>query len=282
MKKDEIFFAENGLTTTSANHIANMAKERYQVLMKKLTGLEFYDSKVVSLMGSAEASLSEGVTDLSNIKKDLLDIAKLKSLIAWLREAIKAKEALRQEALASTYNLVEPIRSLEEVPITDEDVIGSWNIKKRNRYYYLDSVCATIGTYIHPGQPFAIARDSFIEKLSKPRETSGSGRDMVIYTYTPSVSQEEVESTFMDLQETYRSYQSELNSMKYEVEEAVKASKIDCMNKNSIAYATYSTEYQKYTKELALLREKEATRISHLKIVIPDALQDIYNLVKAD
>lgn len=282
MKKDEIFFAENGLTTTSANHIANIAKEKYQVLMKKLTGLEFYDSKVVSLMGSSEAFLSEGITDLSNIKKDLLDIAKLKSLIAWLREAIKAKEALRQEALSSTYNLVKPILPLEEDPITEEDVIGSWSIKKRNRYYYLDSVCATIGTYIHPGQPFAIARDNFTEKLSKPREASGSGRDMVIYTYTPSVSQEEVESTFMDLQETYRNYQSELNSMKYEIEETVKASKIDCMNKNNISYAAYSTEQQKYTNELALLREKEATRISHLKIVIPDALQDIYNQVKAD
>lgn len=282
MKKDEIFFAENGLTTTSANHIANIAKEKYQVLMKSLTGLEFYDSKVVSLMGSSEAFLSEGITDLSNIKKTLLDIAKLKSLIAWLREAIKAKEALRQEALSSTYNLVKPILPLEEDPITEEDVIGSWSIKKRNRYYYLDSVCATIGTYIHPGQPFAIARDNFTEKLSKPRKTSGSGRDMVIYTYTPSVSQEEVESTFMDLQETYRNYQSELNSMKYEIEEAVKASKIDCMNKNSLAYNAYSTEQQKYTNELALLREKEAVRISHLKIVIPDALQDIYNQVKAD
>lgn len=282
MKKDEIFFAENGLTTTSANHIANIAKEKYQVLMKKLTGLEFYDSKVVSLMGSSEAFLSEGITDLSNIKKDLLDIAKLKSLIAWLREAIKAKEVLRKEALSSTYNLVKPILPLEEDPITEEDVIGSWSIKKRNRYYYLDSVCATIGTYIHPGQPFAIARDNFTEKLSKPRKTSGSGRDMVIYTYTPSVSQEEVESTFMDLQETYRNYQSELNSLKYEIEEAVKASKIDCMNKNSLAYTAYSTEQQKYTNELALLREKEAARISHLKIVIPDALQDIYNQVKAD
>lgn len=282
MKKDEIFFAENGLTTTSANHIANIAKEKYQVLMKKLTGLEFYDSKVVSLIGSSEAFLSEGITDLSNIKKDLLDIAKLKSLIAWLREAIKAKEVLRQEALSSTYNLVKPILPLEEDPITEEDVIGSWSIKKRNRYYYLDSVCATIGTYIHPGQPFAVARDNFTEKLSKPREASGSGRDMVIYTYTPSVSQEEVESTFMDLQETYRNYQSELNSMKYEIEEAIKASKIDCMNKNNIAYAAYSTEQQKYTNELALLREKEAARISHLKIVIPDALQDIYNQVKAD
>lgn len=282
MKKDEIFFAENGLTTTSANHIANIAKEKYQVLMKSLTGLEFYDSKVVSLMGSSEAFLSEGITDLSNIKKTLLDIAKLKSLIAWLREAIKAKEVLRKEALSSTYNLVKPILPLEEDPITEEDVIGSWSIKKRNRYYYLDSVCATIGTYIHPGQPFAIARDNFTEKLSKPRKTSGSGRDMVIYTYTPSVTQEEVESTFMDLQETYRNYQSELNSMKYEIEETIKASKIDCMNKNSIAYATYSTEQQKYTNELALLREKEAVRISHLKIVIPDALQDIYNQVKAD
>lgn len=37
MKKDEIFFGEQGLTTTSANHLANKAKEAYLALEQLLS-----------------------------------------------------------------------------------------------------------------------------------------------------------------------------------------------------------------------------------------------------
>ena len=37
MQKDKIYFGENGLTSTSANHIANLAKEYYQTLRNFLT-----------------------------------------------------------------------------------------------------------------------------------------------------------------------------------------------------------------------------------------------------
>ena len=35
MQKDKIYFGENGLTSTSANHIANLAKEYYQTLLRR-------------------------------------------------------------------------------------------------------------------------------------------------------------------------------------------------------------------------------------------------------
>jgi hypothetical protein len=69
-------------------------------------------------------------------------------LIAWLRESIKAKERLIKEAENTSYEdygLEVPERPERAEYITEDDVIGMWSIKQRNRYYYLDTLCATIG-----------------------------------------------------------------------------------------------------------------------------------------
>ena len=40
------FFGTNGITATSANHIANMAKEYYENLETKLQSLCFYNTEI--------------------------------------------------------------------------------------------------------------------------------------------------------------------------------------------------------------------------------------------
>lgn len=99
MKKDMIYFSENGLTSTSANHIANLAKEYYQTLETKLDNIKFYDEKI-SLISSSDYKLLRGGITASTLEEttsDLYKIADAKSLIAWLREAIKAKDNLLRE-----------------------------------------------------------------------------------------------------------------------------------------------------------------------------------------
>ena len=88
----DVFFAENGLTSTSANHIANLAKEAYQNLENELNSICFYTTKV-SLLGTSTKEVLHYGNQLIDVTK-LDKIAELKSLIAWLREAIKAKEQL--------------------------------------------------------------------------------------------------------------------------------------------------------------------------------------------
>lgn len=72
MQKDLVFFKKEGeegvaLTSTSANHIANLAKEYIQ---------------------------GESSEVLDSLQSLLEGVAQTKSLIAWLREGIKAKENL--------------------------------------------------------------------------------------------------------------------------------------------------------------------------------------------
>ena len=99
--KDMVFFANENtegvkLSSTSANHIANLAKEYVQSVETQLNNICFFSAEVV-LVGSTDAStIQTGETSevLNNLEPLLEGVAQAKSLIAWLREGIKAKENL--------------------------------------------------------------------------------------------------------------------------------------------------------------------------------------------
>ena len=101
MEKDLVFFGEQGLTSTSANHIANLAKEYVAGLEESIDGVTLYNTEVSLLIDPSgnKHSLVVGNTleDIEDIKNKAMHIAEAKSLIAWLREAIKAKLRLEWE-----------------------------------------------------------------------------------------------------------------------------------------------------------------------------------------
>lgn len=283
MEKDLIFFGEQGLTQTSANFTANLAKERYQSYLQELQGITFYTTKVKLLGSSDESLISEGVMSCATVEVRLKQIAQLKSLIAWLREAIKAKENLIKEAQAGDYEYYDikvPGRPEREEYITKDDIIANMSIKQRNRYYYLEAYCATIGEYIHPDGVFAIERNKLQAIIHKPNEVQGNGRDTLIYTRKPSLPVQQVEDTFMELQQLYREYQAELNSIKYEIQTTLDKDTADKNIRYQEAVKTYQNEMVSLDAELTRKRKEAVTAASNLKIIIPDALKDIYEDVK--
>ena len=288
MEKDKIFFAENGLTTTSANYLANIAKESYQTLEKTLENVTFI-TKEVSLLGASKTDLlQEGVTSefLEHVQDYLLQIAQYKSLIAWLREAIKAKDRmittvknLSNEAIAETLSIKLPESPVTYQRLTEDDVVATWNIKQRNRYYYVETLCSTFGKYIHPEGSFAIAKDNLTKAISEPNTVSGNGRDTVIYHKKPSVILHDVEDTFFKLQNEYRSYQSELNSMKHQIEITIQEDDRDKTMKERAAYQKYSSEMQAVLMQINEARNELIRQAQALKITIPDSLKPIYDTV---
>ena len=97
MKKvNEVFFGEHGLTSTSANHLANIAQEKIVSNEAKLKNLNFVTT-TVDIVGSPENSgkvINKGYdeTRLSEVRGLLSEIADMNAFCAWIREAIKAKE----------------------------------------------------------------------------------------------------------------------------------------------------------------------------------------------
>ena len=288
MEKDKIFFDEVGITTTSANHTANLAKEAYQSLEAGLNSAVFYTTEIGILGSSSTNTLKEGVEEdfLEELEDNLMTIASYKSLIAWLREAIKAKERLISEAqkltdveIANALGITLPTMPVRYPRLSEEDIVATWSVKQRNRYYYVDTVCSTIGKYIHPNMEFSNARENLIKILSERHKAQGNGRDTIIYSFTPTVALSDVEDTFFHLQDTYRGYQAELNSMKHQIEVAIQDDEREKSLKEEEETKQYKVECNAIFPQLSSYKNARIREAQSLLIRIPDSLKGVYNSI---
>lgn len=283
MEKDRIYFAESGLTTTSANHIANLCKEMYQGMEKKLNSICFYTTKIELLGSGKESVLQEGVSNVDFVFDYINDISQLKSLIAWLREAIKAKDRLIKEAKNLGFEdigIEVPKEPLMEKTITDDDVLATWTIKERNKYFQLETFCSVIGKLIHNDGPISKSRDNLYKVINQPNLLKGEGRDAILYKMTPSMSEEDVDAMFMNLQDLYRTNQAQLNSLKYSIETAVNEDEIAKNAKYTEELSQYNKQMNKLMADVVKIRKEKEVEASQLKIRIPDSLKEIYEKVK--
>ena len=288
MEKDKVFFAESGLSSTSANHVANLAKEMIQTMETPLENMVFYKTEVALIGSGNKDIISYGINKdfLNEIPERLDFIAKAKSLIAWLREAIKAKQRLLDDAECLTLeqfchikNLQLPISPIRGTVLTEDEYYASLDIKERNRYYQLETEAAVIGKLIHPRGTFSTQRADLKNKIDNPHSVNGNGRDAIIYSYTPTVERYDVDNMFFELQAKHREIQAQLNSMKYKCEEAINQSKIKVSSDYNAAYSIYKTELDKIVAQKQQYIEELTNSLSKLKIVIPNNLMPTYEKV---
>lgn len=293
MEKDLVFFKKEGeggvaLTSTSANHIANLAKEYILDLESRLSGISFLNVEA-SLIGTDTSNCIQiGTTKstLDEIPMMLETVASAKSLIAWLREAIKAKDNIIKsiqnisiEEWCKENEIEFPVLCNNEHVLTEEEYYNSLPIKERNRYYQLETIAATIGQYIHPTRGLSVARKNLKDRIQCPHEVQGTGRDSLIYSFTPSVSSEDVDNTFYELQRTHREVQAQLNSIKNDCKIAIEES----TSKANAELAVKIEEYRDKKKNLDNLFktwvDKKTAEYSKLKIAIPNSLIGIYTTI---
>lgn len=286
IKKDYIFFAESGLTNTSANHIANLCKELCCEKQSIIGNISFY-SESVSLIGTNNSNLlKEGTKDISYIPEYLRDISEAKSLIAWLREAIKAKDRLTKyweknsDKVYLEENNVEFPKFPERDPyLTEDEYYSNLSIKERNRYYELETEAAVLGKFIHPEGIYASERENLNYYIRNPHKVSGNGRDTIIYSYVPTINTSDVEDMFFKLQKKYREVQAQLNQIKYQCEQALIASKIESDKKYSEAISKYKGELSEIEVKQQEFKTQKLKETGDLKIIIPDSLKSIYEKV---
>lgn len=282
-KYKSAFFGPEGLTSTSANHIANVAKEYYESFEKELNATSFIQEEI-SIVGTSERTVSKlGTPDLlPKVDSYIKEIYSAKSLIAWLREAIKRKKELSDELnfyRSDEYNeLLAPSRPST---VCEQDIIEEMTIGERERYLSLETKCAVYGKYIHPGGAFDKAKDNMYDKISNPVEAKGNGRDTIITYFTPLHTKEEIKAKLFTMQNEHRSAQAELNSIKSDIEKKVK-------ERNDIISRDYMAALDAFnTKKLELAEKdkqyviEERKKIESLKIVIPERLRPIYEKIKA-
>jgi hypothetical protein len=286
MVVNSIYLGEKGITSTSANFLANLAKEIIKDTEQKLRKLRLYNTNV-ELINGEKKTLQYNTVELESLETMLNRISSMYSFCAWIREAIKAKEALAEKA--SRYNIFDygrdygveiPERPDDPKEVTIQDIIDEMSIKERNRYLTIETFAATFGKYIHPDGAIAQAREIFQEKMAEPTYISGNGRDMVIYTYNSSNSIDDVEDTFIALQGKQREYEKQLNALKFKLREEVNKRNSQAQAEFQLAYTEFRSQYAIVNAEAEKVRIKLMEDVSKLRIVIPDDLVDTYNYLE--
>jgi len=291
MEKDKIFFGEQGLTSTSANHVANMAKEMYQHLEEELGNFSFCNESI-SLLGAnmvpTQYTTGKDSAFLKSLPEKLRTIAELKSLIAWLREAIKARKALSSalEGIdmidwCAQQGIDPPSVPVRPDVLTEDEYYGSLNIKERNAYYALETKCAVIGKFIHEDGKFNNERKRLTEVIENPNILRENGRDTTIIRREPSVTTEQVDEVFFELQAKHREYQAALNAIKHKCELAIEQSRIEADAKYNADCGVYKSTYDELHGRFTEWKHQQVIALQKLKIIIPDNLKPIYEKVSA-
>lgn len=301
MIMNNVYFGNEGMTSTTANHYCNICKELIKGIEKKLYGVKFYQTSI-SAIGSAEKQLmSQGSSDISFIDDALREIAEANSFCAWVREAIKEKEA--QQLAVNRKDLDEWLKEqgieIKEEPdypeseriVEEQDIINTWDINKLNKYYRLGAFASAIGNYIHPGKAVKNYNDARVDLhkvVNTPINVEGSGRDTILHYHVPTITPDVVDAQFLKMQDMHRSYEKELNAMKAELKETVNNMNQQRYDEHQVKIDAYYAEHREYVAWKNEMRNKlnkwkvsETERLSKLKIVIPKDLKDIFQKVKA-
>lgn len=294
---NNVYFSNEGLTSTTANYYANIAKELQMAAQERLNHVQMYSTSVAVIGSSEKQLMSAGLRDLTFITIDLPHLASLNAFCAWIREAIKEKEeqakAIKQldiEHWADQMGIKLPewpSHPKDPEVVTEQSVMDTWDINKRNKYLRLEAFAATYGKYIHPDGTFSKARKRAHEVVNKPITKEGVGRDMVLYYSNLTIDPQIIDSTFLTLQDQYRSYEKELNQMKAELKETVNDLTRKAYEKYQLDVARWKEQQKLYSSDLSKAqsewikwRTDELERISQLKITIPDALKDIFRIIQ--
>ncbi len=291
MEQDKIFFGEQGLSATSADFIANLAKEMLRKDESKMAGVNFVCEQVSPCDSPVKSEISIGMEEdeVRNIPSIMERIMRLKSLIAWLREAIKAKDRLLKEVEnmwvgsgAWTQLGFEelPLSPEEECPMTEEEYLSTLSIADRNKMYKLQTKAAILSKILQKNGAFDAARERLSNIMAKPREVEKLGINNIVHYYEPSVDPDIVDEVYLRLSTEYKETQEELNVFLHAMDMALQQNKIEVKEKNRRSKEEYDQKEHLLSAQLSEWKSKETKRISNLKIIIPNSLRATYEEVQ--
>lgn len=300
-----IFFSEKGITPASAGHIANLAKEYYRRQERQLQGLTLTNQSIRLLSGeSAQIAFATSDEDFAKIPELIDNIAKAKALIAWLREAIKAREALTALVQTEEYKSAIPVDDIEgcQKPTLpegvddddDEDIddnewgAGWWDDREhretasflsedeRIRYRFALQVERMLLEY-------AGVRGRFVQKVNeaeiiKRHPLSWTVNDTPVYR-SVCVTKDLIAEVRYNLDKLIQKheYKGPAEDIAREAKERLAQERQEYLS----AVNKYNS-YLRAVRHAQEIRSREIlSKIRNLRILIPDSLQGVYEQISA-
>lgn len=281
------YFGDKGLTMTSANHIANLAKQSYQKDESFLKELNLVSTniQVIGQEVTTPSSVGATIEDLQSIDSRLNNIAQCKGFIAWLREAIKAKEELQNCIHWFTFELWLKANDLKLPELNNGGYITAYselNVAEKASMLLDEAKAATFGSFIHPDGPLDKAYKHYIQVQSNKLNVNIAGRDTIITHYEPSIADSEVvENTLDSIRAEWRETEAKFNKRKYDLDKTDQARERSSRAEAEASNRARAIRENELREQYHQWVDSELDRIDSLKIVIPEMFKPLYEHLKS-
>ena len=297
---NDIYFGEDGMTSTSAQHVSAMANVMVQDVKQHIMGLRLYE-KSIRVIGDVECKVEEVNNTLPEISDGVKQICKANALIAWLREAVKEREKAQQYVQDMTLDKWMELEGIEkptspQPPMMPKINFQDYNtiletgltVKEYNRFVELSSALAVYGEMIHDKGLLTRQKNELARIMQNPTEVKESGRDTIITTYKVDVNiSADIDNLYTELQSEYRKLQAEKNGIEAKFSNLAMDYQTRKNDEWKAAKAQYDRDLQKVNSELVGIqtqmkewKKQRLEELAALKIIIPDALKPLYNELK--
>ena len=296
------YFAEEGqkgLTMDKAQRICTWADKAMMEAKSRINSINFVSEakQLIGIAAPLETVIGDTQYDFTEEIKLMIDCT---SLMSWLHEAIKAKETLTKELRALTVRSWCASKGIELPVMPDnfrgtyarggyvpevleeykDKVLKTWEPDKLSRYYRLKNTCAILHQVCGADSAYESAVKRLLGIQKKPLGETWRGEKLYVTKYTSSVPVDKAIAKFAAYQQQHSDAQSELNSMKYELEEAAKTLIAQDMQKAEDEMRVYDAQIAYASAEFQRFFTEESKRIQQLKIRVPDNLMGIFNRIR--
>lgn len=297
---DIYFTTEEGMTSTSAQHVSAMANVMVQDIKQHIMGLRLYQ-KSIRVIGDAEVTVETVNNTLPEIAESVKRICKANALIAWLREAVKEREQAQKyvsdmslDDWMKKQGIEKPVSpeppQMPRINFQDYKTIldTGLSVKEYNRFVELNSALAVYGEMIHEKGLLTRQKSELARIMQNPTEVKESGRDTIITTYKVDVNiSSDIDNLYTELQSEYRKLQAEKNGIEAKFSNLAMDYQTRKNDEWKAAKAQYDRDLQKVNSELVGIqtqmkewKKQRLEELAALKIIIPDALKPLYKELK--
>lgn len=296
---NDIYFGEEGMTSTSANHVSAMANVMVQDIKNHLMGLRLYE-KSIRVIGDAEVTVETVNNTLPDIAEGVKQICKANALIAWLREAVKERENaqtyiqnmtlddwMKKQGIEKPASPVPP--AMPRINFQDYATIldTGLSVKEYNRFVELNSALAVYGEMIHEKGLLTRQKSELARIMQNPTEVKESGRDTIITTYKVDLNYVDLDKLYTELQAEYRRLQAEKNGIEAKFSNLAIDYQTRKMDEFKTAKAKYdhdlwvvNSQLVGYDTEMKEWKKARLDELAALKIIIPNDLKAIHQYLK--
>lgn len=278
------FLDTKGLTTAEANYTANIIKELCERISNEIKQLTLFKG---TLNFQGKQTEYNKVYKVENLEEKCLEEGNLYALSAWLREAIKSKEALLKQVENDNFD----ISLLNEVNygkatslLTEDEVKYSLPINELAEYLAYEAKAAHIGKKVHPN---GIFEQWFNMIKNTPKIQINEINKDYIVEFDQVVDEKDLYQVYFTLQKEYREAEQKVNYYKAKIKNLLNERNQEINQKNRALQDKLSQDLEiQNSKNLALqaeinnLRGQKLKEVSELKIIIPNELQKTLDYVQ--